>query len=183
MGWLPARGVPSPLRLSFRGGGHEFASPLPLSSLRSLRPAVPRRAAQGPAKARRLPLATVAEAPALADDVLYGVGRIDASGRVGDRAFTSALGWRPGDRLTLTAADGVVIARRDPAWPSWPARPYVVIPSALRRRCGLAPGEQGRPGDVPGPRMRWPRTSFAVVERGTAGAFPVARAPTGETES
>jgi hypothetical protein len=65
-------------------------------------------------QARRLPLAIVAEVPALADDVLYGVGRIDASGRVGDRAFTSALGWRPGDRLTLTAADGVVIARRDP---------------------------------------------------------------------
>ena len=75
---------------------------------------------------RRLPLATVAEVPALADDVVYGVGRIDASGRVGDRAFTSALGWRPGDRLTLTAADGVVIARRDRAGlATMPAKPYV----------------------------------------------------------
>ena len=70
-------------------------------------------------QARRLPLATVAEIPALADDVLYGAGRIDASGRVGDRAFTSALGWRPGDRLTLTAADGRGDrpARSRLAWP------------------------------------------------------------------
>jgi len=38
---------------------------------------------------------------------------MDESGRVADRAMTSALGWQPGDRLTLTAA-GLVIARRDP---------------------------------------------------------------------
>jgi len=35
-------------------------------------------------------------------------------GRVADRAVTSVLGWRAGDRLTLTAAAGVVTARRDP---------------------------------------------------------------------
>jgi hypothetical protein len=51
--------------------------------------------------------------PVAPDDVLYGFGRIDASGRVADRAATSALGWQPGDRLTLTAAAGVVTARRD----------------------------------------------------------------------
>jgi hypothetical protein len=38
------------------------------------------------------------------DDVLYGFGRIDASGRVADRAVTSALGRQPGDRLTITGA-------------------------------------------------------------------------------
>jgi hypothetical protein len=100
------------------------------------RPAVRGRGRTG--QGRRRPLAIVAEVPALADDVLYGVGRIDASGRVGDRAFTSALGWRPGDRLTLTAADGVVIARRDPG--------------AGPRYCGdplyssLAAADPGRPG-------------------------------------
>ena len=45
-------------------------------------------------RSRRLPLATVAEAPALADDVLYGVGRIDASGRVG--AGPSPASWAGG---------------------------------------------------------------------------------------
>jgi hypothetical protein len=35
--------------------------------------------------------------------VVYGLGRIDASGRVADQSVTCALGWRGGDRLTLTA--------------------------------------------------------------------------------
>ena len=35
---------------------------------------------------------------------------MDESGRVADRAMTSALGGQPGARLTLTAAAGVVIA-------------------------------------------------------------------------
>jgi hypothetical protein len=57
--------------------------------------------------------------------------------------MTSALGWQPGDRLTLTAAAGVVIARRDPGgMVTLPAKPYLVIPAALRRRCGLRPGDR-----------------------------------------
>jgi hypothetical protein len=36
--------------------------------------------------------------------VVYGIGRIDASGRVADRAISSALGWRGGDRLTSPPA-------------------------------------------------------------------------------
>jgi len=68
---------------------------------------------------------------------------MDSSGRVGDRAMTSALGWQPGDRLTLTAAAGVVIARRDPGgMATMPSKPYIVIPAALRRRCGLRPGDR-----------------------------------------
>ena len=47
-------------------------------------------------------------------DVVYGFGRIDASGRVADRVTIAALGWRGGDRLTVTAEAGVMIARRDP---------------------------------------------------------------------
>jgi hypothetical protein len=59
---------------------------------------------------RRLPLAAAPEALALPDEVVYGFGRIDVSGRVGDRAIVSVLGWQPGDRLTFTADAGVVIA-------------------------------------------------------------------------
>ena len=47
-------------------------------------------------------------------DVVYGFGRIDASGWVADRVTIAALGWRGGDRLTLTAEAGVMIARRGP---------------------------------------------------------------------
>ena len=55
----------------------------------------------------------------------------------------NALGWRAGDRLTLTAAAGVVLAHRDPGGPvTIPAKPYVAIPAALRHRCGLQPGDR-----------------------------------------
>ena len=67
-----------------------------------------------PAAVRPLPLAGPAAALSVPADVVYGTGRIDASGRVGDQAVTCALGWREGDRLTLTAEPGVVTARRDP---------------------------------------------------------------------
>jgi len=51
----------------------------------------------------------------------------------------AALGWRQGDRLTLTAAAGVVVARRDPGGPvTMAARPYVAIPAPLTASRGKA---------------------------------------------
>jgi bifunctional DNA-binding transcriptional regulator/antitoxin component of YhaV-PrlF toxin-antitoxin module len=92
---------------------------------------------------RRLPAAAAPDIPAVPDDVAYGLGRMDEWGRVADRAMTSALGWRQGDRLTLTADAGVVIARRDPGgMVTMPSKPYIAIPAALRRRCGLRPGDR-----------------------------------------
>ena len=112
-------------------------------------PLIPPRARPGGAErgragtARRLPVAAAPEVPAVSDDVVYGFGRMDESGRVADRAMTSALGWQPGDRLTLSAAAGVIIARRDPdGMVTLPSRPYIAIPAALRRRCGLRPGDR-----------------------------------------
>jgi bifunctional DNA-binding transcriptional regulator/antitoxin component of YhaV-PrlF toxin-antitoxin module len=90
-----------------------------------------------------MPLAAPPVLPTVQDDVVYGLGRVDSSGRVADRTVIGALGWRPGDRLTFTAAAGVVIARRDPdGMITMPARPYVAIPAVLRRRCGLRPGDR-----------------------------------------
>jgi hypothetical protein len=69
--------------------------------------------------------------------VVYGIGRIDASGRVADRAITSALGWRGGDRLALTASAGVMVARRDPdGMITVPARSHIVIPAAVGAAAG-----------------------------------------------
>lgn len=60
-----------------------------------------------------------------------------------DRAITDALGWRPGDRLTLTAAAGVVIVRRDPdGMVTMPAKPYVAIRATRRHRCEPRPGDR-----------------------------------------
>jgi bifunctional DNA-binding transcriptional regulator/antitoxin component of YhaV-PrlF toxin-antitoxin module len=93
---------------------------------------------------RTLPLAVPPTPPPTTPaDVIYGMGRIDASGRVADRTITQALGWQPGDRLTLTGTSGVVLAHRDPAGLlTLGHKPYVTIPAALRTRCGLQPRDR-----------------------------------------
>jgi hypothetical protein len=81
-----------------------------------------------------MPLATWLPTVPEPRDAVYGTGRIDASGRVADRAVTETLGWGSGDRVTITASDGVVIARRDPqGMVTLPARACLAIPSTLRR--------------------------------------------------
>ena len=96
-----------------------------------------------PAAARRLPLASPVPVPSMPEDVVYGIARIDASGRICERAVIAALGWAGGDRLTFTADAGVVTARCDPAgMVTLPASAYITIPAALRRRCGLEAGDQ-----------------------------------------
>jgi hypothetical protein len=98
-------------------------------------------------------------------EVVYGFGRIDASGRVADRATIVALGWRGGDRLTLTGEAGVMIARRDPGgMVTMPARPYVVIPAALRSHCGLRAGDNVLLAASPGEDVL-AAYSFTVVDQ------------------
>jgi hypothetical protein len=125
------------------------------------------------ATARRLPLAAAPQVPAVPDDVVYGTGRMDESGRVGDRGMIGVLGWQPGDRLTLTAVAGVMVARRDPAgMVTMPAKPYLVIPAALRRRCGLRPGDHVLLAVSPG-EDKLTAYSFAVVDQALRAHAPV----------
>jgi hypothetical protein len=119
------------------------------------------RRSGGPGAGRPVPLATPPGRP----DVVYGFGRIDVSGRVADRVTIAALGWRGGDRLTVTAEAGVMIARRDPGgMVTVPSRPYVVIPAALRRRCGLRAGDHVLLAAWPG-QDTLAAYSFAVVDQ------------------
>jgi len=114
-----------------------------------------------PGRGRPVPLASPPGRP----DVVYGFGRIDASGRVADRVTIAALGWRGGDRLTVIAEAGVMIARRDPGgMVTVPTRAYVVIPAALRRRCGLRAGDRVLLAASPGQDML-AAYSFAVVDQ------------------
>ena len=109
--------------------------------------------------------------------MVYGIGRIDASGRIADRAVTDALGWLGGDRLTLTADAGVVTARRDPGgMVTVPGRAYIAIPAALRRRCGLEPGDRVLLAAVPG-EDTLTAYSLAVVDQAIRahGASPHAQ--------
>jgi hypothetical protein len=128
-----------------------------------------------PAAVRPLPLAGPAAALSVPAGVVYGTGRIDASGRITDQAITTcALGWREGDRLTLTASPGVVTARRDPGgMVTVPARACLAIPAVLRRRCGLRAGDRVLLAAVPGQDML-AAYSFAVVDQALRahGTFP-----------
>ena len=127
-----------------------------------------------PAAVRPLPMAGPIAALSVPAGVVYGTGRIDASGRVADQAVTCALGWREGDRLTLTAEPGVVTARRDPGgMASVPARACLAIPAVLRRRCGLRAGDRVLLAAVPGQDML-AAYSFAVVNQALRahGVFP-----------
>ncbi len=137
----------------------------------------PARGATRASPGRRLPVAAVPAVPAAPDDVVYGFGRIDASGRVADRAMTSALGWRPGDRLALAADGGVVIARRDAGgMVTMPSKPYIAIPAALRRRCGLHAGDRILLAAFPA-QDTLAAYSFAVVDQALRAHAPI---PCGE---
>jgi hypothetical protein len=133
---------------------------------RPVAPVIPPAASPGrrpgkPGTGHPVPLASPPGRP----DVVYGFGRIDASGRVADRATIAALGWRGGDRLTVTAEAGVMIARRDPGgMVTVPARPYIVIPAALRSRCGLRAGDHVLLAASPGEDVL-AAYSFAVVDQ------------------
>ena len=135
----PAFQCPALLSL-VRGGGRDLADP---GSCHPVVRGPGRPDRTGSARSRPLPLARAEAAPSVRDDVMYGIGRIDASGRISDRTVTQALGWSGSDRLTLTADAGVITARRDPGGMiTLPARAYIAIPAALRRRCGLRPGDR-----------------------------------------
>jgi hypothetical protein len=129
-----------------------------------------------PPAVRPLPMAGPAAALSVPAGVVYGTGRVDASGRVTDQAVSCALGWREGDRLTLTAAPGIVTARRDPSGMiTVPARGCIAIPAVLRRRCGLRAGDRVLLAAVPGQEML-AACSFAVVDQALRahGTFPLA---------
>ena len=129
------------------------------------------------AAARRLPLASPVPVPSAPEDVVYGIARVDASGRICERAVITALSWAGGDRLTFTAEAGVVTARRDPAgMAAMTAKPYIAVPAALRRRCGLRPGDRVLLAAAPGDDTLT-AYSFAVVDQAirARGAFPHAQ--------
>jgi bifunctional DNA-binding transcriptional regulator/antitoxin component of YhaV-PrlF toxin-antitoxin module len=110
---------------------------------------------------------------------VYALGRVDDSGRIIDRAVTGALGWRGGDRLTLTAQGGMVLARRDPGgMVTLPDRPRVAIPASLRHRCGLRPGDPVLLAALPGQDAlaAWP---LAVVDQALRAHAPFPHAQGG----
>jgi AbrB family looped-hinge helix DNA binding protein len=87
----------------------------------------------------------------------------------------AALGWRGGDRLTLTADAWVMIAHRDlGGMVTVSTRPYIVIPAALRARCGLRAGDHVLLAAVPGQDML-AAYSFEVVAQALSAHVPFPR--------
>ncbi len=74
--------------------------------------------------------------------MLYGIGRVDASGRVANHAIIEALGWRNGDKLDVVMASRAIVIRQSPVGLfSVPQRPCIVIPATARRQCDIEAGD------------------------------------------
>jgi bifunctional DNA-binding transcriptional regulator/antitoxin component of YhaV-PrlF toxin-antitoxin module len=128
--------------------------------------------------ARPLPLAGPLAVPL---DAVYGMCRIDASGRLTSQAISHVLNWQPGDRLTLTAGAGVVVARRDPhGMVTVPAGHAVAIPAALRHRCGLRAGDRVLLAAAPG-QDTLAAYALAVVDQALRLHAPVPRGEGGRS--
>jgi bifunctional DNA-binding transcriptional regulator/antitoxin component of YhaV-PrlF toxin-antitoxin module len=85
-----------------------------------------------PEPARALPLTRLQRLPR-ETSMLYGIGRVDASGRVANREIIEALRWRPGDRLEIILMPSAIVIRTCPDGPMRvPQRPAIVIPRPAR---------------------------------------------------
>jgi hypothetical protein len=87
------------------------------------------------------PLASLHRLPHDAS-MLYGVGRVDTSGRVANALIVEALRWRPGDKLAMILSQGTIVIRASPdGLFSVPRRSRIIIPARVRRRCAIRPGD------------------------------------------
>ncbi len=74
--------------------------------------------------------------------MLYGVGPVDASGRVKNSDIVRALGWQPGDKLeVIPGLGGIVILSSPDGLFTVPLKPCIVIPVAARRIHDIQPGD------------------------------------------
>ena len=120
-------------------------------------------------------LATIPTPLPAPDGVVYGMGRVDSSGRVTDRTLLLALGWCPGDRLTPTGTSGEVA----PTWTqrAWsPSRPDV--PHHPRQPAPPLRIPAGRPSATRRPTRRQPAgQTTATAGRRTCGGTRSAWCP------
>lgn len=74
--------------------------------------------------------------------MLYGVGPVDASGRVKNSDIVRGLGWQPGDKLeVIPGLGGIVIFSSPDGLFTVPVKPCIVIPAAARRIHDIQPGD------------------------------------------
>jgi hypothetical protein len=78
------------------------------------RPDTPRSPRTGPR--RQLPVARLVSARERT--TVYGLTAVDGRGRVTDRTVTHALGWQPGNPLSIRVTNGLIIVAAGPGCPS-----------------------------------------------------------------
>jgi hypothetical protein len=75
------------------------------------------------------------------DGLLVGMARIDRSGRLCERRLLHALGWMPGQQLTLDVVHGLIIVHAASTGPHvLDHRGALHLPAAARRICGIDAG-------------------------------------------
>jgi bifunctional DNA-binding transcriptional regulator/antitoxin component of YhaV-PrlF toxin-antitoxin module len=127
--------APGPSATSPAGGGETTAQVIVAALALPLSPA----SAEEPV--RPLPLIGLRQ---LSRDttMLYGVGPVDASGRVKNSDIVRALGWRPGDKLEVVPGLGGIVIFLSPGGPfTVPVKPCIMIPAAARRIHDIQPGD------------------------------------------
>ena len=115
----------------------------------------PRTTAQGVVTALALPAARAETAQPVSPlllgglhqlprdaSMLYGIRRVDGSGRVASGDITGALRWRPGSTLDVIVTPRTIVIRAAPGGRlRVPPRPCIIIPSHARRPHGISPGD------------------------------------------
>jgi bifunctional DNA-binding transcriptional regulator/antitoxin component of YhaV-PrlF toxin-antitoxin module len=99
-------------------------------------------ASRAPAAPRPIPLSRLPRLPR-ETSMMYGIARVDPSGRVTSRGITDALRWRPGDRLAMTLTPSAVVLCPSPdGLLRVPRRPCIAIPVTARRLLSITPGDE-----------------------------------------
>jgi bifunctional DNA-binding transcriptional regulator/antitoxin component of YhaV-PrlF toxin-antitoxin module len=83
-----------------------------------------------------LPLGNVEQPPPRT--AVHSIRPVDANGRVVDKAVLTALGWRPGDRLSWRVAGGLIVINR-PGYGRRGVTKYghLSLPAPVRRGAGI----------------------------------------------
>ncbi|WP_156058559.1 AbrB/MazE/SpoVT family DNA-binding domain-containing protein [Nocardia rhamnosiphila] len=75
-------------------------------------------------------------------DLYCSVTAMDNRGRLAARATVRQLNWQPGQTVSMTLQQGMIVIRRAPQGCQLPTSGFVVLPSRVRNRCGLYPGDR-----------------------------------------
>jgi bifunctional DNA-binding transcriptional regulator/antitoxin component of YhaV-PrlF toxin-antitoxin module len=103
--------------------------------------ALPCHRAASPELTRPLPMPQLHRLPR-DGSMLYGIGRIDPSGRVADQDVVAAMGWQPGDRIEVSVGPQAIVMRASPhGLVCVPRRPCVLIPATVRHARGISAGD------------------------------------------